>query len=231
MRKLARKIHKLVFIYVGIFMLLWVVTGIIMSLPGHRSWVDLTPKSLEKYDYISISLSPSDAVRSLRKIKNINKVKNIRLSTIQGKIMYVIRDDKNKNYLINTKTGAYYHLTLEDAITRVPQVYNIKEPVVESTVQNNHDLGYMWGDLPVYKLRYEGSSDVFYVNPLTGEALRPSLFSQIKAVSSMLHTIEPITKITGSDRIRWMSVVFIGLLSLLGTIFGIYLTFPSRKKT
>ena len=230
MRRLARKYHKLIFIYVGIFMLLWVVTGTVMSLPGHRNWVDLTTEGVANADYSTISLSPSDAVFSLKKVKNIQKVKSIQLGSVRGSIMYIIRDGKNKKHLVNAKTGAFYHFTIEDAIVSVPKAYNLKEPIVESAVVNRHDLGYMWGDLPVYRLQYGDSSDIYYVSPLTGKSLRASLFSQVKGLSSMLHTIEPIKKVTGSEKVRWIFVVVIGLLSLIGTIFGIYLTIPSRKK-
>ncbi len=232
MRKIIRKTHKWVFIFVGIFSLLWVATGVIMSLPVHGDWKKLTVQNKTgSEDYSSVTMSPAEAVARLKKEKpSFSLARSIHFENIQGRIMYAITDQDKKNHLIDAHTGEYYAFSANVAESYARKIYGIKEPILENVVINNHGVGYLWGELPVYRLQFEGhASEEYYVSPVNARVLKHTIYTKISNISSMLHTFTPIQILTGSDLLRWISVLFVGLIFLVGTITGIYLTFPKRK--
>lgn len=110
------------------------------------------------------------------------------------------------------------------------KIYGIKEPILENVVINNHGVGYLRGELPVYRLHFKGhASEEFHVSPVNARVLKYTIYMKISNIASMLHTFTPIQLLTGSDLLHWISVLFVGLIFLVGTITGIYLTFPKCK--
>ncbi len=233
MRKAFRKIHKWVFIFTGVFTLLWVLTGVVITLPEHSDWEKLrVSDKVSLANYRDITLSPAEVLVKLKNERPLFEyARSIHFENIQGKILYAIQDQDGETHLINALTGEYYVFSEKLAELFTREIFSIKEAVNEITLVNNYSIDYLWGELPVYRLKFEGrASEIFYVSPVSSKVFRSTSFGRIANIAGFLHNFAPIRTFSGSDALRWGFMLFVGLVILVGTVTGVYLTLPKRKK-
>ena len=231
MRILVRKIHKWVFIFTGIFMFLWVLTGVMLSWPVDQEWEPLVVSDHHSNrSFLPVSLSPSEAADILSpRLGGRGNIKDIRLKKVYGKPMYEILDNKDNKYLLDAATRKLFVLTLDDAARLVKRKYRLESGLVHGEIIRQYSLAYSWGELPAYKLQFSGEPDI-YVRPIEATVLRNTALVQAQVISGLLHPFEPLRLLPGGESIRKTAMILAGLISLLGTIAGIYLTLPVRKR-
>lgn len=229
-RTTLRKVHKWIFIYMGIFMLSWTVSGIMLSIPTHWLDVGARPDS-QVADYSIAAVSPAQAAATATADGGgATRVSSLHLQMIQGNLLYVIKLESGDLSLIDATSGEKFLFTPELAEAIVRERYAVESEVIENRVMNKHNLGYPWGPLPVSHLRFAGdlTHADFYVNHASGGVRSATLLTRARAVAGIIHSLEPI-KFVSSERMHRMVLVFIGVVSLFGVLAGLYLVLPRRR--
>jgi uncharacterized iron-regulated membrane protein len=230
LRTTLRKVHKWIFIYMGIFMLFWVLSGIMLSIPTH--WLDVGARpDTQAADYSVAAVSPSQAAATVFADSGKDaSIDSLHLQMIQGKLLYVIKLKEGDLRLIDAGSGKYFPFTPQLAEAIVRERYGIETAVIENRVMNTHDMGYPWGPLPVSHLRFAGEfTDAdFYVNHASGNVRSATLLTRARAVAGIIHSLEPI-KFVSSERTHRTLLVFAGVVSLFGVLAGLYLVLPRRR--
>ncbi len=230
-RKLMRKIHRWIFISMGIFMLVWVVSGIMISVPNH--WLEHKAKGKNHtIDFTAFSQSPADVILKLKQDNGTGfDVKSLGFQKIGDTELYSVRVKKGDDLLVDAHTGELFKVTPDLAEKIVREGFNIETPVLENTSLKKHVISYAWGPLPVYRLKFEGdSSHIYYVNPMSGKVHESSLLTRTRMAAGFLHSFRPVEIVTGRESIQVGALVITGMISLIGLLTGVYLIFPLGKR-
>lgn len=228
LKPVLRKIHKWTFVIFGLFMLLWVVTGIIMAVPiqSAEPEVDHLP---DPVDFSRAKVSPAEAIQRLD--LNPDKVNTVQLYRIQGRIVYAVKDENWKNHLLDAVSGERFSFTPETAESIARRAFSIDHPVAENRLLEAHTMTYPWGPLPVYRLSFEADPSVYYyVNPENGHIDRSSFMSRFNAAAGFLHDLGPASVITGRENAKKLLLILTGAFSLVGVLAGFYIMFPLTRR-
>jgi hypothetical protein len=215
----------------GIFMLIWVVSGIMISVPSH--WLEHKAEGgSHKIDFTAFSLSPADVIVKLKQNYGTSfDVKSLGFQKIGDKELYSIRVKKADDLLVDARTGELFKVTPELAESIVREGFNIETPVLENTSLNKHVISYAWGPLPVYRLKFSGdASNIYYVNPMSGRVHQSSLLTRARMGAGFLHSFRPVEMLTGRESMQVGALVIVGIVSLIGLLAGVYLIFPLGKR-
>lgn len=226
-----RTLHKWIFIFMGVFIIAWSLSGVLMVLPNH--WFGAVTRSNQPAaNYHNITLSPVQAIASLERHTGTRPdVQHIQLQQIHSYLLYRINAKGQDPVYINSQTGEYFEFTpeLAEEITRIN--FEIDTPLEESIRLTEHDISYPFGQLPIFRVRFTDQKGVsYFVSERNATVYRSSTLSRIRSAINSLHTFQPLKLLTDSEVIKKSLLVFTGTLSLLGAIIGYILTFPAGRK-
>jgi len=230
-RRQYRTLHKWIFIFMGVFIIMWSLSGVLMVLPG--DWFGAVTRSNQPAaDYHNINLSPVQAIASLERHTGTRPdVKRIQLQQIHSYLLYEIKAKGQKPVYINSQTGEYFEFTPELAEDVTRTNFEIDAPLEESIRLTEHDTSYPFGELPVFRIRFTDQQGVsYFVSERNATVYRSSVLSRIRSAINSLHTFEPLTFLTDSQDVKNWLLVLTGTLSLLGAIIGYILTLPAGRK-
>lgn len=232
LRSQLRKLHKWIFIYMGVFMLLWVISGIIISVP--MAWMDVnTVGDKQAVDYGAATVSPAAAAaRVIADNGPDTRISDLHTQKIQDRLLYVVKASGGKTSVIDAVSGEYFEFTAQLAEDIIRTRYAIDAPLIQNIKLEKHNFGYPWGPLPVSHLRFEGKhSDAdFYVNHQSGGVRSGTPLTRARVAAGMIHSLEPVKFLTGSEMTHRVVLVLLGVVTLLGVIPGVYLTLPRRQR-
>ena len=225
-----RAVHKWIFIFMGAFILMWCLSGVLMVLPPQ--WFGESSRfSRPAVDYRNVTLSPADAIRRLEQHTGSEPdTRSINLMQIHYRLLYQIQTRHNQTHYIDGLTGEHFEFTpaLAEDITR--SIFAIKSPLIESTRLTEHDMSYPLGELPVYCVRFENNGASFFVKEKDGRVSRSTAAAKLRNIIMTLHVLEPVEHFTHSAKLRKNILVLTGTLTLLGAIIGYILTLPAGRK-
>ena len=231
-RSLMRKIHRWIFIAMGFFMLVWVVSGIMISVPGH--WLERKAEGRQHHamDLAAYTLSPAEIVARLEQSLEAGaSVKSLGLQQIGDRALYSVRVKNGDDLLVDAGTGEPFSVTPEMAEDIARKGFGIDSAVRENSTLRKHVISYAWGPLPVYRLQFEGDpSRIYYVNPMSGNIHESSWLTRARMAAGFLHSFKPVKILTGRESAQVWTLLVTGVVSLLGVLTGIYLIFPFRKR-
>lgn len=227
-----RKVHKWIFIFMGVFMLAWVVSGILMLTPRH--WFgDLAPQNPGHIvDYSQIALSPADIISRLNTDGTTpQEIRAVTLRKISDRILYEVRIKGRQTQRFDAQTGQPFVFTPELAEALARDAYPTTAAVRSIEKIEEYDLLYSRGLLPVYRLRFEDHpSAIVTVVQADGKVMRLTSMMGIRRAITGLHEFEPVRLVTDNNDVRRGLLIITGTITLLGTLVGIYLTLPARGK-
>jgi uncharacterized iron-regulated membrane protein len=229
-RYLVRKLHKWVFMFMGVFMLAWLLSGLVMILPP--SWFGvLTRFDRSDADYTLAVLSPAQAVALIeRQAGTSADVRKVTLRKIDGRILYEIALGNSESRLIDAQSGELFSFTPELAERITRRIFNITAPLLESTRLTDHDSTYPRGQLPVYRVRFSDNPAVaYFMQESNLRIFRSSSLSRVRSAITSLHDLRPFELLTGSDDFRHNLLVATTLVSLVGAFAGLILILPYRN--
>jgi hypothetical protein len=232
--KTWHQIHKWISIAVGLFLLVWLVSGVVMVLP-ERWFQPLLLAPGEGIDYTSASLSPQAAIEHLEQTKGEEvQVSWVGFSALDGRLAYHLYLVDGSSALIDATTG-------EPIVVDVEMAERIASRLGDGgtgpgTVQwvYKHDLVYPFGPLPVYRVIYDRSSaPMVYVSPEDGSVSVSSPGTRLRSALASLHTFEPLRLLTPSERLRKGLLVLLGLVGIGTALTGYFLAILPllRRKT
>lgn len=230
-KRLLGTLHRWIFIYMGIFMLVWLISGVVMALPYYW-FTGLSNDEQPAIEYSTVTISPAEAVARFEQQHGRDlDVKHIQLTQIDDGLYYYLRAEGSVKGNIDARSGEPFSFPadLAEKITRGK--FGIEAPLGESTYMTEHTASYPHGHLPVYRLTFEDNpGQYYYVNTDNGNVDRSTLISRIYNGIVSLHAFDPLTSITGSDKLRMGTLFITGVISLIGSVIGVILVFPLRRK-
>lgn len=230
-RRTLFSLHRWIFIFMGIFMLIWLISGVVMSLPDY--WFVKTGKyTAADIDYRTLVVSPAAAVTRFEQHHGgPQDIRKIRLNTIGDDTYYLVRASGGLKGSINARTGEYFDFPAALAEQLARQRYGIEAPLAASDYLTEYSATYPNGHLPVYRLGFtDRPGHYYYVNTDNGNVDQSTLLSRVYHGITSLHAFDPLVSLTGNNQLR-MGLLFVtGAVSLLGTIIGVILIFPLRRK-
>jgi hypothetical protein len=231
-RNLVRKLHKWIFVFMGIFMLAWVLSGLVMILP--KWWFGaVVHNDRSEVDYTQAVISPAEAIARLERGPGAKAaIGKVLLRTIDSRLVYEVRYRNKGPRLIDAQNGKPFSFTPELAEKIARRNFGIDAPLQESTRLTEHDSSYPTGQLPVYRVRFSDSPEVsYFVQVGNLRVFQSSPLSRVRGAIVSLHNLGPIEFLTGSHDLRHNMLVATAIISLIGTLAGAFLTLPHRKTT
>ena len=230
-RRQYRALHKWIFIFMSAFILIWLISGILIVTP--TGWSGAASRhSMPAVNYRNASLSPAEAIKRLEQHTDTGlDIRNIQLQQINDQLLYRINAKGSKPRHIDAVSGEYFEFTPELAEDIARSNFDIDAPLLEITRLTAHDTSYLFGELPVFRIRFENNPDAsYFVSESNGRVSRHTLLSRIRSVIVSLHAFEPVEMLTHSKSLRKTLLVLTCTISLLGALIGIYLTLPAGRK-
>jgi len=229
-RNQIRKLHKWIFVFMGVFMLAWVISGIVMILP--QWWFGaVTRVDHSAADYTLAVLSPSEAVARIgREDGKAAGVSSVSLRTIDGRVLYEVTFGSDAPRLIDAQSGEPFPFTPELAERIARRNFEIAAPLLESSRLTEHDSTYPTGQLPVFRVRFSDNPEIsYFVQESNLRVVRSSTLSRVRGAVVSLHNLGPVEFLTGSHDLRHNMLIATAVVSLIGTLAGAILTLPRRK--
>jgi hypothetical protein len=229
-RNLVRKLHKWIFVFMGIFMLAWVVSGIVMVLP---QWWFGAVRKLDRTDveYVQARISPAQAIAAIGQSGLVSaEIRNVTLRKVDGRVLYEIAYRNGESRLIDAQNGEPFSFTpvLAERITR--RNFDITAPLLESSRLTEHDASYPRGPLPAFRVRFADNPSVsYFLQEDNLQVFRSSILSRLRGAIVSLHNFGPVEMLTGNGAIRHNLLVLVAAVSLIGTLAGLILTLPRGK--
>jgi uncharacterized iron-regulated membrane protein len=223
-RKTWHFIHKWIAITVGVFILVWTVSGILMILPDR--WFGLMPlQSTGGLEYSSVTVSPAEAIQNLSENEGKSlDVTWVTLSGIDGMPVYQILLKDGSSHLINATSGQVIKITSQFAERIIRDQIPTEGKPTKIEYLENHDLLYPYGSLPVYRITVDGyRSSLFYVSPRNGVISQSNELTRIRALISSLHTFEPVRFLSQIDGVRKGLLLLFSLVGIAAALTGYYL--------
>jgi uncharacterized iron-regulated membrane protein len=226
-----RSLHRWIFIFMGLVMLVWLISGILMAVP-HYWFGGVTRYHQPAAEFRTVNLSPAEAISRLEQQHGGRlDIEHIWLVQIENTPLYRIMAADAGSGFINGVTGEPFEFQPALAEQLARQQFNIDTPLLESTRLTAHSHTYPFGPLPVHRLRFvQHPGQYYYVNEEDASVSRSTTLSRIYNGITSLHDFSPLDTLAGNLKLRMPLLVLTGLLSLVGTIIGVLLIFPLRRK-
>jgi len=216
----------------GVFMLAWLVSGILMMTPERWFMAGPSREPGHIVDYSKIFLSPADIISRLDADRRAPQaITSMKLRQIRDRIIYKVRFSDGEVRLFDARTGQLFVFTSELAEVLARDAYPSKAAVLSIEKLEEHDLLYSWGALPAYRLRFEDyPSAIITVVQADGRVMRLTFMMGIRRAITGLHGFEPVKLVTDNENVRKGLLILTGMIALFGSLVGLYLALPARRK-
>lgn len=245
--KLARKIHKWASIAFGVFLLIWIISGIVYVLPisvldridhwdigGNKVQTAVTKSECATVEYMptvgyrNLKISVPEAISILETdLGHTVKVKGCSIFKLSDTFVYeMILEDGNR-HLVDAVKGTLTIITeaeiKKNAIAAAPPGSNI----VDMTLLDKRPYAY-WGPIPVYRFIFDDISRThMYISPMTGQVeLRNKGWNRFRGWMISLHKFEFLLLIWERDAFRKGMLILFSLVGLAVVITGFYIVLP-----
>jgi len=223
------KSHKWFAVVAGGFFIVWILSGILtmFQLPLEDSGQG---KDLP-LDFRMATISPSKAIQIVEKISGKTvEVSEVHLDEILGKVVYRVYINHGPSHLIDAQMGKEIiidkQMGEEIAKSRLPNHMEI----LHTEYLETHTSEYSNGPLPVYKISFNDTwNTLSIVEKSSGKERHNNLWGRGKGKIVGLHFFSPIEQVTGSQRLRKVFVILVGILGIGAACTGFYLAFNRRR--
>lgn len=229
--RLVRKIHRYFALVLGLAFLVWVVSGILMLLPGPTPNAMVKPKHVD-YDFTAITLPPADIIESFVQVRGSDsEILQVVLGPFVGRLVYKVQARRQQPLLFDAYTGDLVDVTPELALAVARD--RLRSDVGEARIERLDERipTYPWGALPAYQMKFDdGRGTIAYVAVSDASIFYTDRTKQLWHLITNLHTFSPLGFLIGHDisaRIQLVTAVL--CLVLIAT--GYYMEFSPRSKS
>jgi len=229
-RKSWYRIHKWIAIVLGVFLLGWTVSGIVMVLPPF--WFGLTEVNAEQpISYRDAVLSPAEAITSLEQaLGEPVQVKSFGLLKLHGRLVYQISIPGDLR-LVDSQTGELVELDANLAGQIVRDSLPEKNGDDRVDLVTSHSAIYPFGPLPVYRVTFPDDADSYYVNVWNGRVSRSNAMTRLRRAIVSVHTFEPIRLLVHREALQNGALILFSLVGIATALTGYYLAIlPLTKR-
>lgn len=230
-RNQLRKVHRTVFIFAGIFIVAWVLSGLLMIMPPE--WFGPVGRYQNPpADWSRVTLSPAEAIaRATGPQAAAVAVREFSLRQIDDQLLYGITLADGKQLLVDAGNGSRFEFTPALAESILRKAYHIDAPLQEISVIEKHNRDYAWGSLPAWHVTFRNApSTDYYLSEQDLRVFNRSPVTRVRAAIMGLHEFKPLTLLTDNQRIRKGLMMGIAALALVGSVIGVLLTLPGNRK-
>jgi hypothetical protein len=216
-----RQLHKWIGIGVGIILLMWSVTGVILMIPGRPPQVRTLPLELDR-----ATVSPQQAIATASG-DSAGAIRSVSLIRIHDRVAYRI-DRGRRPILVDAASGERIEITatLAEAVAREAMNRPTGDVKVESVTR--HDGFYPSGSLPAWRITVAGSSGPSHVSRLDGAFTPAGSRSRFKAVAHDLHNFSILRELVRADWFSRSLAIIAGVVSMASILTGFWLALPRR---
>jgi len=230
MRRTVYTVHKWIAVFVGLFILVWLISGIVMMMPplfpGPARQQEARPVNFRE-----VTVSPAEAVEELaRVLGSYPEVNRLSLRRIGDTLAYQVSLKSGVSHLIDARSRQLFTVTQELAEQIARDEFSIQTPVHHIDLVRRHTFDYSWGPLPAYRIMFDDKQGtVSYVSTIDGTVQRSDRWSRIRAAITSLHTFEPLRLVTERDWVRKGVLFVLSLIGIGAAGTGYYLALPRRR--
>lgn len=217
-----RRIHKWIGVVGGAFLLLWIITGVWIAIPGGGATVAFSggpPIDVER-----AILSPAAALEGVRASGvGAEQVGGFALTSLAGRPVYRVNIRGEGARLIDATSGDVVTIDAAEALRIATASYRGSGTPSEPELLERHQLGYFQGPIPIYRVTFSDQQGTrIHVHPRTGELQGWDRRSTLRRYMAAFHDLWPTRPLLGGGGYV-SSMVFGGLLALIVTVTGYYL--------
>jgi len=219
--------HKWIGIVMGVIVVVWLASGMIMILPYHplvEAPPDATPQMTDA------TVSPAEAIRIVREREHgESALKKVQLVGVDGEPYYRIDLAKQPKYLIHARTGE--RLVIDSAVAErlARRGFAKTLPIRSVSKQTERTLTNPVGPVPAYRIDFaDERHTVALVNMYDGTVLHTNTRRRLMSIFAGLHTFEPIEQILERDGPKKWSLHITSIISIILCLTGYYVVLPRR---
>jgi hypothetical protein len=226
-RRAMHTAHKWLAISVGLFFLVWILSGVVMILPP-PSYGPPPERAAQALDLGEELISPTRAIAGLQ---NGAEVHAVTLRRILDTPVYEIATGREGPLLVSARSGEVFTITAGVAEQIIRTQFPSESRVLQTELVTNHSLTYAWGPVPAYRIAAAGQAGTtYYVSAGDGEVRRSNRWSRVQEAIASLHTFEPLKLLTRRERVRKGLLLLMSAIGIGAAGTGYYLAVPRRRR-
>jgi uncharacterized iron-regulated membrane protein len=221
----ARTVHKWIGIVIGLALLMWTTTGIIMVLPVNR----VRDTRVQPLDISRAIVSPAQAVARAANRDSAMAVRSLTVIQILDRVVYQV-ETRRRTLLVDAASGEPFEISadLAEAIARAS--FRGTAGQVEVERLERYDARYSSGDLPAFRVSLgDAAKTVSYVSGRTGSMMTGDSRRRLRPVVGKLHDFSAIKAVISADWVHRSLAIGACVLSIVSIFTGYWLALPRRS--
>ncbi|MBK6424066.1 MAG: PepSY domain-containing protein [Gemmatimonadetes bacterium] len=222
MLRLFYKVHKWVGIGIGLFLLMWIVTGMLLGGGEGR------PRDGAAPDYSRAVVSPADAqALAASGDSALREIRAVELDRIGSHLLYRVRGTGG-TVLVDAEQPQRLEVT--EALAREVATGMFPQGSIEGVeLLTRHDRGYPNGALPAYRVRFADRAETLvHLSVRDGMLAVSNKDLRLNGTLHGLHTFASLRAL-GLARVPIRRLLIVAsLISLVVVVTGYYMSLPRR---
>jgi Na+-transporting NADH:ubiquinone oxidoreductase subunit F len=220
----ARTLHKWLGIVIGLALLMWTITGIIMVLPANRVR-DTGGGQLQVGRAV---ISPAQVVARLAEADSAPRVRSVALIQLADHILYQV-ETRRRTVLVDAESGELFQVTAEVAGQIARGAFRGTPGKITIEQLTEYDARYSGGDLPAYRVSLGDSANtVSYVSARNGSIVSADSRRRLRGVVGKLHDFSAIKAVISTDWVHRSLAIAACVLSIISILTGFWLALPRK---
>lgn len=221
----ARTLHKWIGIVIGLALLMWTTTGIIMVLPVNR----VRDGEVRPLQVGRAVISPAQAVARLSEGDSVSRVRSVALIQIADYVVYQV-ETRRRAVLINAETGEPFEISAAVAEQVARGAFRGMPGKVTVERLTEYDARYRGGDLPTYRVSLgDSAATVTYVSARNGTVVSADRGRRWRGVVGKLHDFSAIKAVISNDWVHRGLAITACALSIVSIFLGYWLALPRKQ--
>lgn len=219
------KVHKWVGVTIGVVLLMWIVTGVLLSAAEGRGKGRADPP-----DYGKAVVAPSAAVAAATGgDSGLRGVRAVELDRLGDRVIYRVRGSPRGTVLIDAGTGERIVVT-ESLARALAQGAVPGGAIVSAGLIRANDRGYP-GSLPAWRVTFgDAEATWFHVSTQDGLINISTTASRTSSTLHGLHTFGSLTALHIERRHIRLLLIGASLVALAVVLTGYVLSLPRRRR-
>ncbi len=225
MLRVFYKVHKWVGVAVGVVLLMWIVTGVLLSAGEGRGQGRVTPP-----DYSRATVSPAAAIAAASTgDSGLKAVRSVELDRLGDRLIYRVKGTPRGVALIDAGTGE--RIAIDESLARTLAQQAVPGGAIASAeLIHANDRGYP-GSLPAWRVKF-GDADAtwFHVGAQDGLVNVSTSATRISSTLHGLHTFGSLTALHIERRHIRLLLIAASVVALAVVATGYVLSLPRRRR-
>ena len=236
MKRLVYKTHKWLAVGVGLFTLLWFVSGIVMVLPQdlltrHGASGPASPRHPVAPSFNEVAVTGPQAIAAVEMATGQSvEVTGVSFRRWPGRLLYQIATANAGTHLVDAIDGKRVEITEDLARQIAASALQGRGQLREVSLLRKHDSEYRQGPLPVYRIIVDDpNATILYIPVETGEIHFTNRPGRIRSFLVGTHTFEFLRPILSERSVR-IGLVATSFLGVLLSMFGFWILWIQLKQ-